>query len=307
MPVNMHFVNEGRTPLIAAVQECGIPALKAILSHNPDKNAYNAFGTYTPIFAAIKLGSIEKVTLLIDSGASIFRRCGISNGNAGLFINRQNLVLSFALNAAISRYNETKTENALKIVDFILKRGGALCTDLTTCPLAVCDLLTETTLALGANLPQALVSKPITTVAMFIQKIDKRDYPQQLSTVQLAILSMNPQLDELTKLYLHLKISEPVILLLALHPEYAPIMDALDKQEYSLALRRACVCENHPDGLKIASVIMEHAKGLSLKIDECTSKGKSAYDLATDAGNAALCASIRNYYPSVRIRSANSM
>lgn len=269
----------------------------AILAHKPNLDALNSYRTFSAIYAAIQSQNPSKVKLLLNAGVNIYKPCGLLTITPAFFQPNPEFRFSQPLSIALSRYLEESTGESEAIVKHLLFHGAAINFDFSIYSAETCSLLDEDFLVIGAKFPEGYASKAITDIDKFIARVPKIKYPHTLKVVTQALEWFHgEQVPILSRLVAHIKVVEQVKQLIADNLKYKPFIDAIDQQNYSLALRRACACKNHSHANLMSDALFMYKNILSLESNAASpSNQKTAYDYAKEVGNQSLCDKLSQY------------
>lgn len=77
--------------------------------------------------------------------------------------------------------------------------------------------------------------------------------------------------------------------------DFKPLVEAINKKDYSQALRRICNYTVHQVAVDLAALLLAQKEKLTIKINEKNKENKSAYDYANSRGNKVLCELLKNH------------
>ena len=122
------FDNQGKYPLLYAVENNNVELCKLLLDNNANPNLYFTWmGYVSPLFSAMNINNNEIKELLIKYGADDLLFCYIQNSN---FYDFQDLIYKNNININSKNSNgETllyfaTSRNNLKFVTFLLEKGA---------------------------------------------------------------------------------------------------------------------------------------------------------------------------------------
>lgn len=169
--VNQYF-DCGRTPLLAAIQDCDEAMVKVILEYKPDINKYNRIQIYNPIHSAIVGGKLGILKLLLDHGCLLFSPCGKTIAFPTLHESRTLTSSINPMTLALEQYTKNKNSTTLAVIKMLVDYGAGIGFNFKeTVP---ADILNNAVILGGSS--NYSPSLAITNAIEFKEKVTSSDY-----------------------------------------------------------------------------------------------------------------------------------
>lgn len=299
--VNQYF-NDGRTPLIVAVQDCDEKMVALILKFKPEVNKSNSYNTGTAILFAIRQSNIKKLNLLLEADANLFLHCG------GIFIQSpfvgqpSKMVLACPLEIAVDQYKKNKNELSKNVIQLLLKHGAGIGINLDILPT---EILEDGMVVIGAtttkNTPDIKLFKTSDDFKLNIKPCDYQHWHKIIKQACFAYPKNSSVVSELKLILSHIekslsekqnekdktvsvsnRMGSPITSAGDAHDsllneikacgfdstKIGSFIESINKHQYSQALRRACTSKDKSMGATLLKILLKYKDKLNINIDE---------------------------------------